>query len=280
MRGRVLTAILAVVAVLPAAAAATASSRVATANRQSRTSDVAIAGASVFVWSSHGREDKGSGCTLSYSVRSKHTGRLGALTAGHCVAMLDGGPTYLVHQTQSLPNDGTAPGDLLGRVSGTHYVLGSNGDSAFVVLAPGRTARPLLFTGGRSSRSAIPVAGAVSPAQDMQVCYSGAATGEHCGFTIVGGSQNVSFKSAQGHVEIGNEWRAQSDDGSACTSRRGDSGSPVYTLRDGVAYAVGILSGGQVKPGQCPFYFTPIKLALKEFGLALVTVKASSAATS
>ncbi|HVS67570.1 MAG TPA: hypothetical protein VHE56_03385 [Mycobacteriales bacterium] len=274
MRGRLLTAILAAATVASASTVATAGSHTAkAASRQSRYSDVAIAGASVYLWSSHGSESRGSGCTLSFSVRSTSTGKKGALTAGHCVATVDGGPTYLVHQTQSLPDDGTAPGDLLGKVSGRHFVMNDNGDSAFVALVGGRRARPLLFTGGRSSRTAIPVAGVVSPAQDMQVCYSGAATGEHCGFTIVGGSQKVSFKSTQGPVEIGNEWRAQSDDGSGCTSRRGDSGSPVYTLRDGVAYAVGILSGGQVKPGQCPFYFTPVKAALKVLHLTLITAK-------
>jgi hypothetical protein len=37
-----------------------------------------------------------------------------------------------------------------------------------------------------------------------------------------------------------------------------------------VAYAVGILSGGQVKAHQCPFYFTPVSLALKLYHLSLV----------
>jgi hypothetical protein len=107
----------------------------------------------------------------------------------------------------------------------------------------------------------------------MQVCYSGAATGEHCGFTIVGGSQNVNFKSSHGQVLIGKEWRAS---GAACTSRKGDSGSPVYTIDGGVAYAVGILSGGQVKSGRCPFYFTPVKLALRVHGLRLITSKSAT----
>ena len=81
----------------------------------------------------------------------------------------------------------------------------------------------------------------------------------------------MSFKSADGHVTIGNEWRAT---GEACTSRKGDSGSPVYVDNGGAAYAVGILSGGQLKRGQCPFYFTPVKLALKVLGLTLITVEA------
>ncbi|HVT65920.1 MAG TPA: hypothetical protein VHD81_12265 [Mycobacteriales bacterium] len=276
MRGRLLTASLAVLAFMLASATASAGSHVSkAASRQSRTSDVAIAGGSVFMWSKHSGQDSGSGCTLAFSVRSVRTGSKGALTAGHCVATLNGGPAYFVQQTQSLPNDSTAPGDLLGKVSGRNYTVGPNGDSAFASLVSGRNARALLFTGGRSTRTAIPVAGAMDPDTGMQVCYSGAATGEHCGFTIVGGSQDVSFKSASGHVTIGNEWRATGQD---CTSRKGDSGSPVYVYNNGFAYAVGILSGGQVKEGQCPFYFTPVKLALKVLGLTLIT--SNSSATS
>jgi V8-like Glu-specific endopeptidase len=269
VRPRVLTAILAVVAVLPVTVAANASTHTAkVVSRQSRTSDVAIAGANIYIWSSHNSETRGTGCTLSFVVRSKSTGGRGALTAGHCVATIDGGPSYLVHQTESMANDSTAPGDLLGKITKSSFVMNENGDSAFVALAPGVAGRPLVFTGGPRAGTSIPVAGLLSPETGMQVCYSGAATGEHCGFTIQGGSQTVSFKSRNGHVQIGNEWRASSD---SCTSRRGDSGSPVYVYKDNAAYAVGILSGGQVKPGQCPFYFTPVKLALKVYGLTLVT---------
>ena len=68
----------------------------------------------------------------------------GALTAGHCVATLAGGPAYHVHQTESLSADGTAPGDLLGKVTASQLPRRrSDGDSAFVGLARGRGARPL-----------------------------------------------------------------------------------------------------------------------------------------
>lgn len=274
MRARLLAAGLAVVAALSATAGASADSHHSSAaGRQSRTSRVAIAGGNVYIWSAHGSKYHGTGCTLSFAVRSRQTGTRGALTAGHCVATVSGGPAFLVHQTESLPGDNTAPGDLLGKVTRTRYELGANGDSAYVALAHGRSARPLIFTGGKSSRSAIPVVGLRDPAQDMQVCYSGAATGEHCGFTVVGyGPRTVSFKSTDGTVKIGNEWSAT---GANCTSRKGDSGSPVYVYENGVAYAVGILSGGQVKAHQCPFYFTPVRLALRLFHLSLVTSKAN-----
>jgi V8-like Glu-specific endopeptidase len=271
VKTRILAAGLAVLAVLPATAAASAGAhRTAAASRQSRTSGVSIAGGNVYIWSTHGSEYRGTGCTISFAVRSVRTGAKGALTAGHCVATMSDPPAYLVHQTEAQGGDGTAPGDLLGKVTRSKYTLGPNGDSAFVALAPGRDARPLIFTGGPSSRTAIPVAGLEDPQPGMQVCYSGATTGEHCGFTIVGGAQSVNFKSSHGTVTIGNEWRAS---GARCTSRRGDSGSPVYTESGGVAYAVGILSGGQVKAGQCPFYFTPVSLAMRLYHLTLITTR-------
>jgi hypothetical protein len=274
MKSRLLAAGLAVVAILPATAAASARSHHASAaSRQSRTSGVSIAGGNVYIWSKHGSEYSGTGCTVAFAVRSVRTGGKGALTAGHCVAAVSGGPAYLVHQTQSLPGNDTAPGDLLGKVTRTKYTMGQNGDSAFVALARGRTAQPLVFTGGRSSSTAIPVVGLRDPEQDMQVCYSGATTGEHCGFTVVGGSQQVNFHSGQGTVTIGNEWRAT---GASCTSRKGDSGSPVYEYENGAAYAVGILSGGQVKANQCPFYFTPVSLALRLFHLTLLTSRSTA----
>jgi V8-like Glu-specific endopeptidase len=273
VKARILAAGLAVLTILPATAAASAGAhRAAEASRQSRTSGVAIAAGNVYIWSSHGSEYHGTGCTISFAVRSKHTGGLGSLTAGHCVATMADPPAYLVHQTQSLNGNDTAPGDLLGKVTRSKYTLGDNGDSAFVALARGRDARPFVFTGGPSSRTAIPVVGLKDPQQDMPVCYSGATTGEHCGFTVVGyGPHTVTFKSTDGTVKIGNEWTAT---GSHCTSRKGDSGSPVYEVDGGVAYAVGILSGGQVKTGQCPFYFTPVSLALKLYHLTLVTNQA------
>ncbi len=274
MRTRLLAAGLAVVAILPATAAASAGAHKASvASRQSRTSGVSIAGGNVYIWSSHGTKYRGTGCTVAFAVRSTHTGTKGALTAGHCVASVSGGPSYLVHQTESMPGNDTAPGDLLGKVTRTKYTMGENGDSAFAALARGRSAQPLVFTGGPHSSSAIPVVGLKDPSQDMQVCYSGAATGEHCGFTVVGGSQQVNFHSGNGTVTIGNEWRAT---GADCTSRKGDSGSPVYELDGGVAYAVGILSGGQVKAHQCPFYFTPVSLALRMFHLTLITSRSSA----
>jgi V8-like Glu-specific endopeptidase len=239
------------------------------AGRQSRDSGVAIAGGDIYVWSSHSSEDSGSGCTTAFVVRSITSHALGMLTAGHCVTTLSGGPEYEVHQTERLSGDDTEPGDLLGVVTGSAYTVGDSGDSAFIQLAPGISGQPMVFSGGMLSRTSIPVVGVAHVKAGEKVCYSGAATGEHCGFTVVGWPQTVAFGSSRAHakISIGNEWRATGTD---CTSRKGDSGSPVYIRRGGVAYAVGILSGGQEKANSCPFYFTPVTLALQSLGLRLV----------
>ena len=274
MRLRILAACLAAAAVVPMLAPSGAGALTQPGGRQSRTSGNAIAGGNVYVASSRTSENTGSGCTLAFAVRSISTGKKGALTAGHCVATLPGGAPYLVQQTESLSGDGTAPGNLLGRITASNYRLGEDGDNAFVQLARHVSTAPLMYVGGARSHTTIPVAGVGKLDTGTEVCYSGAATGEHCGFTVVGGSQRVSFVSAHHHkVEIAHEWRAT---GASCTSRRGDSGSPVYTRVDGVAYAVGILSGGQVKAGTCPFYFTPVTLALKELGLKLIKTTPST----
>ncbi|HVW79453.1 MAG TPA: S1 family peptidase [Mycobacteriales bacterium] len=246
-----------------------AASATATAGRQSRDSRVAIAGGDIYVWSRHSSEDTGSGCTTAFVVRSIGTRARGMLTAGHCVSTLAGGPAYEVYQTERLSGDDTEPGAMLGVVTASNYTVGDGGDSAFIQFAPGISGRASLFTGGVRSHSSMPVAGVAPVKAGEQVCYSGAATGEHCGFTVVGWPQTVAFSSprAHGKIAISNEWRAT---GAHCTSTKGDSGAPVFIRRDGAAYAVGILSGGQAKAGACPFFFTPVTLALKTLGLRLV----------
>jgi V8-like Glu-specific endopeptidase len=261
------TAVVAVVACLGAAVAPSAAST-AVASRQSRTSGVAIAGANVYLWSVHRSEDDGSGCTLSFVVSSVTTGQQGALTAGHCVGTLDGGPSYAVHQTRNVRADTTDPGVQLGAVSEGQYRFGKQGDSAFMGLAEGRTARAAVYVGGPRSHRSIPVAGLTQAKQGLTVCYSGAVTGEHCGFRVVGRPAVISFKYGGRNYRIRHEWRAT---GVTCTSRAGDSGSPVYVKRRGAAYAVGVLSGGQQHAGHCPFYFSPVSVALRHLDVQLVT---------
>jgi hypothetical protein len=235
--------------------------------RQSRTSGVAIAGGSAYMWSVHRSENSGSGCTLSFAVRST-TKRLGALTAGHCVGTLHGGPSYVVHQTRNGSGNTTDPGVEIGAVGSGQYRFGAEGDSAFVGLGFDRTARAAVFSGGSRSHRTMPV-GSVGRLHDgIRVCYSGAVSGQHCGFKVVGRPRTVKFPAGRHTYRIGHEWRATA---AACPSRAGDSGSPVYTERDGIAHPVGILSGGQDHAGNCPFYFTPVKLALAQLHLRLVT---------
>lgn len=258
----------AVAAVCLGTAAPSAASTERVPGRQSRTSGVAIAGANIYAWSVHRSEDDGSGCTLSFVVRSLATSQPGALTAGHCVGTLDGGPSYAVYQTRNVRANTTDPGIQLGAVSDGQIRLGKHGDSAFMALAEGRTTQASVYLGGPRSHRSIPVHGLIDPHSGLRVCYSGAVTGEHCGFRIAGKPVVVSFPHHGQTYRIRHEWRVS---GPTCTSRAGDSGSPVYVKRHGAAYAVGILSGAQKHAGECPFYFTPVSLALHQLNLALVT---------
>lgn len=268
--GAAALAVIAAVAILGAAVTPSTASAGQSTGRQSRTSGVAIAGANIYLWSIHRTEDDGGGCTLAFTVRSSATGQAGALTAGHCVATLDGGPMYAVHQTRTVSSNTTDPGVQLGAVNDGQYRFGRLGDSAFMTLAYRRTARPAVYVGGADSRRSISVAGVRKPHRGLRVCYSGAVTGEHCGFQVIGKPSVVSFPQRGRTYRVSHEWRAR---GPSCTSRLGDSGSPVYAKQRGKAYAVGILSGGQKHAGRCPFFFTPVSLALRTLGLQLVSAR-------
>jgi hypothetical protein len=236
--------------------------------RQSRTSDVATAGGDIYLWSTQRSVKHGGGCTLSFAVRTATTHQSGMLTAGHCVETLTGGPPYVVDQTRAGRHDTTDPGHRLGEVTAGDYRLGKHGDSAFMTLAASRGLTATIFTGGTTTKTTIPVVGLARLHAGLQVCYSGAASGEHCGFTVVGAGETVRFPEGHHTYRIHHEWRATA---ASCPSRPGDSGSPVYVKREGKAYAVGILSGGQKHSGRCPFFFTPVRLALSQLHLQLFT---------
>jgi len=202
-------------------------------------------------------------------VRTKH---VGVLTAGHCLRTVAGGPLYTVHQTRAGKDDSTDPGHQLGVVHAGNAHIGLDGDNAFITLVPQRRALAQVFNGGPTSDTTIPVSGVADLKDGIHVCYSGAASGEHCGFTVIGKPHTVAFAEGDGTIRIRHEWRATR---AHCTSRVGDSGAPVYLERHGRAYAVGILSGGQERASQCPFYFTSVRLALSTLHLKLLTTPAS-----
>jgi hypothetical protein len=255
-------------AVLGAAAIPSTASAVTAAGRQSRTSNLAIAGGDVYMWSTHRSEGSGDACTLAFAVQSVRTKHVGALTAGHCLRTVPGGPIYTVRQTHAGKGDSTDPGHRLGVVHLGNAHLGIDGDNAFITLGAHRRAIAQVFNGGAASTTTIPVAGLAHLRDGIHVCYSGAASGEHCGFTVVGKPRTVAFQAGNGVIRIRHEWRATR---SSCTSRVGDSGAPVFVERHGRAYAVGILSGGQERDSQCPFYFTSVGLALSALHLRLLT---------
>jgi hypothetical protein len=254
--------------VLGAVAAATTASGGTATGRQSRTSNVAIAGGDVYMWSTRRSERSGDACTLAFAVQSVRTKHVGVLTAGHCLRTVPGGPLYTVHQTHAGKGDSTDPGHQLGVVHLGNAHLGIDGDNAFVTLAAHRRAIAQVFNGGPTSNTTIPVAGLAHLTDGIHVCYSGAASGEHCGFAVVGKPRTVAFQEGNGVIRIRHEWRATRG---TCTSRVGDSGAPVFVERHGRAYAVGILSGGQQRASQCPFYFTSVTLALSTLHLRLLS---------
>jgi V8-like Glu-specific endopeptidase len=257
------TGLSALVATVPLASAAATGAM----NRQSRASHVAVAGGNVYLWSTHRKDTTGGACTLSFTVRSA-THHDGVLTAGHCVDTLRGGPSYTVHQTRAGSGNRTYLGDRLGAVDSGRYHVGSKGDSAFIALADGRQAQPRLFTGGRTSGSTIAVVGLGSLHGGLShVCYSGATSGEHCGYTIEGKPRAITFTGSGETLRIHHEWSAVG----ACHARPGDSGAPVFVRKGSGALAVGILSGGGRVGGHCAFFFTPVKAALKTLHLTLLT---------
>jgi hypothetical protein len=101
----------------------------------------------------------------------------------------------------------------------------------------------------------------------MTVCYSGAASGEHCGFTVGAYSRTAVFSRNGRRYRIAHEWRASRR---RCPSTDGDSGAPVYVKRHGKAYAVGMLSGAAGSGNGCPLLFTALSTSLQALHLRLL----------
>lgn len=236
------------------------------ASRQSRASHVAVGGGDIYLWSRHHGHATGAGCSLAFAVYDAH-GRAAALTAGHCVATLQGGSPYRVYQSRRSGRT-VYLGDRLGVITARHYHAGRHGDNALITLAAGRRAEPDVFTGGRRSSTTHPVAGAAQPSRGMTgVCYSGAASGEHCGFRIVQGPQTMPFDDRGRHFLIGHEWAMVGP----CTARTGDSGAAVYRPAPNGDVALGILSAGGTVGNQCAVFFTPLSVALRQLHASLMT---------
>ena len=236
-------------------------------NRQSRTSDVAIGGADVFLHSEHSNSQLGGTCSIAFAVEKK--GVDAALTAGHCAKALSGGPSYDVYRTTLTRKGVTDPGVTIGTVRAGEFNVGKLGDNALITLAAGVSAEPSVFTGGVASSTTRPVSGVTAPHVGLaKLCYSGARTGQHCGLTVTAGSQTLPFKEGKHTYTIHHEWTALG----ACTAKPGDSGAPIFVKHGRSVRAVGILSGGSdPSNGKCAVYFTPLSTALAALHVKLLT---------
>jgi V8-like Glu-specific endopeptidase len=267
-RRRFLTIAVSAAAMLGLTASAVASpAAAASAGRQSRSSHLAIAGADVYLWSSHRSDRSGGACTLAFSVRTA-SGHTGALTAGHCLELLRGGPSYTVHQTRYGKGNTSDVGDVLGSVTRGESHAGGDGDNAFVALAGGSQAEPSVFTGRRATKTAATVVGHRSVHDGQShVCFSGAISGEHCGLVVRGPARTITFHQDGRTLRIAHERTAYG----SCSARPGDSGAPVYVRHGSSVWAIGILSGGGTVNGQCVTLFTPLSLALRHLHVSLLT---------
>lgn len=257
-------AVAAAVALLPGLAVAGAST--ASAGRQSLTSDTARGGANVYLHSAHATSRSGSSCTLGFPVKRRNGAR-GVLTAGHCVAVLPHGAPYDVFETKSGRSNTTYVGEQLGEVPARRYHVGTEGDNALVLLADGRDAKPQIYTGDATSAATAAVIGSRAPKVGMaHLCYSGAVSGEHCGFRIRYRPRTMRFDERSRTLRIHHEWPATG----RCTAKAGDSGSPVFLKRGSRVLAVGILSAGGTVNGHCAIFFTSVAMATSSLHVKLL----------
>lgn len=244
----------------------TAAATATGASRQSRASHVAVGGGDIYLSGRHHGRASGAGCSLAFAVLDA-SDNPAALTAGHCVATLSGTSPYRVYQSRRSGHT-VYLGDRLGAVRAGQYHAGRHGDNALISLAAGRRAEPDVFIGGRRSTRTAPITSAVQPARGMSgLCYSGATTGEHCGFRIVQGPHTIPFDDRGHHYVIRHEWAMVGP----CTARAGDSGAPVYRPGPNGDGAVGIVSAGGSVGNRCAVYFTPVALAMRHLHASLMT---------
>lgn len=134
------------------------------------------------------------------------------------------------------------------------------GDVALIRNSP-QSSEGKIYTGGTTSSTSRYVAGMAdySPQPDDVVCTGGAATGEHCGFTIWDTNMDVRYILDGWDVWARNVVEADGWWGGPCVDH-GDSGGPVYrVLQSGKVDAVGVISGfSNVPLAICHVYFTDI----------------------
>lgn len=181
-------------------------------------------------------------CSTGFSYRSA-TGAAQMLTAGHCMATNSPRPVAATPYSTDF-------GYELGRRAASSYRDGDGsiavngrqvGDISVLNIAAGKTSAPYLYVGGVNPGSAMILRGVNNTTSTSGGSYnvSGQTTGETTGWSVKSGTS--SYTDGRTGDVVAPVVRGGKQ--GPCTNN-GDSGGPTYTVSGGVAYALGIHSGG------------------------------------
>jgi hypothetical protein len=197
-------------------------------------------------------------CTSSFALRQKTDGMLLGLSAGHCsdYPRVSNG----VFETENVDR---AKGDsklfTLGTAIANSYAGGDGPDAMqFTIHGAGLAAQEIQRDGGAPLR-VVGVAPWSRLRKGRTVCYVGVVTGgPHCGRI---------------HGQSSFPQRSPVTCARGITSRKGDSGGPVFTRPNerGEVRAVGVLSRSSVGALGRDMCFTPIQIVLETFAAELPT---------
>lgn len=181
-------------------------------------------------------------CSTGFGFRSA-TGAPQMLTAGHC---------FPTNRTETIAATAftSGYGYLMGVAGASSYRNGDGsvavngrqvGDMAVINIEAGKSAAPAIFVGNVNPGTAMTVGGVNNTTSINGGAFnaSGRTTGETTGWQVR--TANSSYTDSTTGDVVGPVVRAEKQ--GACI-QPGDSGGPTYTVTNGKAFAVGIISGG------------------------------------
>lgn len=185
-------------------------------------------------------------CTVGPTVTGP--GGPAVLTAGHCALGSRAATQYGLATAAGPP---TVLGTAVGAVDDDRGV-----DSA-LVSTPAAAAVPPVIAGTWPVAGVLTVEGVEQLPLGTPICFAGARTGVHCG--------PLEYTDAAGRLVFGTP-----------DSREGDSGAPVFLVRDGAATLVAMLEGGDEFSTQAT-YLAPALTRLNARALVDATAHAAVA---